>query len=371
MLTFKLPLCLPFLYETIVLKWKRKEYLQATSLPRLCLFVRTIMRRPDLAFKVKSLRIEATDTHHPMRSWDLRYGYTEEDIARVVNHLHAAKVDNVEQWMRALHNGSLKSWIPLLLVVVPDLQILHVHLALRRCQSRLSKLQTMVLLHPNPLLQKISSINCGMHLDELGFIGHCRCDGEVILAFLYLPLLQNLEACCKIRSLLRWPQEPPLASQLKVLAFRNSEVSMSAFERLLQATPNLESLHYSCWCIFQSNYDDIFDPPRMKTALLDVRRSLRHLSLSASFPTLPPTPGHHIGMGSLAGFESLESLEISLIGLLGYDAQAGADLIPLFPSSLKILTLLDDGRCRISGLKFQLAWRRTGSLCFAPLEVPW
>ena len=384
-------LCLPILYREIAFEWGWSTSYDRWNEPRPWLLVRTLMRRPDLALEVQGFLFATSDPtifSYPKPYIDVKMaGYDEDDVASAVSMAFAARIDDTRGWRAALDSNSLSAWIPLLLCCATGLRTLRIGSAFRskmRFANQILREHTLVPLKFDPTLQRLRSVQLGgirydpsrgSESHSVLAPNHCidrGCfDDEPVLDFLYLPAIESLEACCQLANSFEWPREPPRASHLKSLTMRNSEVPGSAFDKLLQSTPNLESLHYSCWFTGTPFYAvSIFDPPLIRGALQHVRKSLRHLSISASFALLYGVyPGQAEGIGSLLSLESLETLEISLIGLLGYLSPAMPDLTPKLPRSLKTLTLLDDGRSRISGHHSSV--RRTGDVVFAPGQVPW
>ncbi|KAI4144393.1 MAG: hypothetical protein LQ340_006660 [Diploschistes diacapsis] len=209
-----------------------------------------------------------------------------------------------------------------------------------------------------PFLRKLRSIQFGevSHfskdkdnlpsiVDPSCYTPSSRFDGAPILDCLYLPALESLEVCCQLAIAFAWPQEPPCASELKTLVLQHSKVPIKAFEQLLLATPNLETLHYSC-CYYGMPADEeaFYEPARMREALKAVSSSLRHLFLSTNYASFGGiTKEQRKGIGSLKGMRVLRTLKISLHGLVGFDFSAAEpDLGPMLPASLEQLTLLDD-----------------------------
>jgi hypothetical protein len=123
--------------EDVLYRWPRLEgHFQTKShntIRRLTSFARTLLRRPDLAYKVR--RLDIVTAEYDKDSSELYVKSDEEDNAtRVIQHIgqqSAQRSARVEDWQDRLWVGDGNAWAGLILALVPRLQYLDIALLTR------------------------------------------------------------------------------------------------------------------------------------------------------------------------------------------------------------------------------------------------
>ena len=147
------------------------------------------------------------------------------------------------------------------------------------------------------------------------------------------------------------------ASKLQSLKLPFCELDLDGLSMFLSVTPNLETLCYDRLCDLDPREPSkgpsrVYDLNKLGRALISVRGTLKHLSLSISYyastamePDYPNETCCVISSPfSFQQFQKLEYLEISFVVIFGYPQTSMASYSPhnLLPSSLRHLFLRDD-----------------------------
>jgi hypothetical protein len=179
-------------------------------------------------------------------------------------------------------------------------------------------------------------------------------DLSLLFAFLNAPLLVTLDI---VLPGVRLGQVPLLSTtSLKTLILRHSQFSPSSLAILLGATKTLERLQYDYDCdldaLYKSSYDCVNDWGNLREGLKSVARTLKHLSIALDFhywedykdDDWDPRNSWAIRgrLGDISFLEKLESLEVPLPILLGWDPADARALQEVLPKSLLQLGLRDD-----------------------------
>ena len=321
------------------------------------LLLRSVLVHPDLALKIRSLSFTTSDY---CRHWDLdRFNPLElakfnKGLQNLIRSIAQEIVIGdlwAEMWEEGLRDGRLHALLPVLLQYTQNLQTLQTQCTFE-CDWTLLKGMP----HERSGALKLSE--CSPLLPRLEKFSSCKiqhfnrhnCDPypydyhwPLLVRFLHLPSINSLSFGHIYFDKREPPVELPSASSLKTLILAESQISVEDLQKLLKATPYLEKLGYTSHAMF-TNAGEVFDPPRIGQSLELVQNTLRSLCLSAHFGLFwKVSTGLRKGIGSLQGLKKLETLEISLIAMLGLDCLHSPDLRLMFPQSLKCLSLLDDG----------------------------
>jgi hypothetical protein len=173
----------------------------------------------------------------------------------------------------------------------------------------------------------------------------------IMRTFLHAPLLKTVDVVLPLNLPL-----PLRASPLKTLILRHSGFSPASLGTLLAATITLEKLQYDYDCdldmLHRFQYNCVNDWGKLREGLKCVAGTLRHLSIALDFHFLEDYKdddwdpkgswGLRGRLGDITFLEKLESLEVPLPALLGWNPRGCPSLNEVLPTNLVALGLRDD-----------------------------
>ena len=349
---------LPHLYHTIRLMWKVDN--KPTKQPRITSLLRTIVARPDLAAAIKAIDFKATGytarTEGKLSSPKRIHSLIDDDVQAANHILSEAKVPERPKWDSALKEKDLDAIIALVLSQCTNIQFLSLGAYFLYANAFLPSLLAHAINPPRGAeltgLSKLEHVRLGVDMDEY------TCDSVFFLDFsmstslplFYLPTLKS----AYIMPPTTWrPFEwtlptPPRATQLSDLRLKRSRATAEVVAKMLDVCPNLHSFEYD----YRPNVGGKrLDCDVLIQALKNYESSLKHLRiclLPYSSNTLmtwefgeTEYQDGRIGDG-LKLFTALETLEVGLAVLLGWEAVSAMPLSDVLPKNLKTLTIRDD-----------------------------
>ena len=276
--------------------------------------------------------------------------------------------------------GNIDAFVALVLSQLPQLQTLHLDVnfftnnrfvglifkhalssnsqsSTRRCLSAFAHLRHVALISPP---------------SEQSLPGRACIDPDLLISLFYFPAIDILELfVSNHKSIFSWPNDNlPCASNLRALNLPECEVDEEGLRRVLSVTPKLERLSYHRKCDidppggFPAPYIDL---TKLGTALVQVRTTLQHLSLSIYFYAITALEVDDDEYHGIRGppflfesFDKLHYLEIPFVFLFGPHQAPFPGLENLLPRSVRHLYLRDD-----MGTSSYYEW--TASACLAKI----
>jgi hypothetical protein len=337
---------LPHLYHQIHLKWNAAT--SAPKQPRVTSLLRSVATDPERAAAVKALKLDATG--FTARKQD-RLSYpkkvfriTEDDLAAAGRAISAVKMPDRKRWEDAIKDQDLDAVIALIIGQCKDLQSLSLGAYFLHSNSFFSAMVQHVVQKSG--LQKLEHVSLGVDMQEYHQdVGFLKFDSQAVLPLLSLPNLRTahvllVNPTSEVASL-------PKAMALTELRLQRSRISGSHLTNLLSSTPKLTAFEYDyCPKIRQGLDCQVF-----MESLEPFHDTLKHLRVCVdpySVDTLVPFEFSvdEFVSGStgvcLKAFTALETLEISLVVLLGRFTSTAAPLSTVLPPNLQVLTIRDD-----------------------------
>ncbi|MCJ1345526.1 hypothetical protein MMC31_003733 [Peltigera leucophlebia] len=365
---------LPRLYEAVVLTWT----MELTGNDQIHFFVRSLLENQCLFTLVKHFRcigetdIKALDSmrsrsRSPGPFWEKGVTKTLEDdelVTKAIKIVYLAGLPLPLAWMDDLDLGNTEAFLALILSQLPQLRTLHLdahfitdnefidllfnHVSFpnnqssnrRHCLSIFANLHHVEIISPVPELELPTEVSI---------------NGTQVMSLFYLPAIETLDLfVLNRRDMFSWPTDnPPCASHLRTLNLPDCEIDEKGLKRVLAVTPKLKKLSYHRLSGIQPDkvFDQIpyLDLTILGKALVQVRTTLRHLSLSILFyakytQDVDDNP-HHGTIGppiSFKSFDKLEYLEIPFVILFGQFPSRFPGQENLLPQCLRHLCLRDD-----------------------------
>ncbi|MCJ1347110.1 hypothetical protein MMC31_005331 [Peltigera leucophlebia] len=329
-------LMLPRLYEDIRLTWT----MELTGNTQIHFFVQSLLKNSHLCALVKhfscvgepNMEVLYAD-RSPGTFWEEGVTKTLEDGKLVIKAKEVLFLENLPQplwWIDALEMGNVNTFVALLLSQVLQLRTLHLDAHFITDNELIGLLFKHVLSPKNQNfpLRGLSTALADLHHVEI----------MAPLPEEPLPTEGFVDAA---------HDNPPCASYLRTLNLPNCEVDEEGLERVLAVTPKLERLSYHRLSYidsaegYQTPHLDLTRPGK---ALVQVRATLRHLSLSILFSTWDDD--EYYGTNGppflFKSFDKLEYLEIPFVILFGKYPGPFSGLENLLPQFLRHLCLRDD-----------------------------
>ncbi len=273
----------PVLYSTIEIEFP--DFSQAAP-PPIPSLVGTILRRPELAARVRNLSLKGG---HP-NLWGggglhvPKLVARESDLLEAISFVERTGLSYPGTWSEELRGGSRDAYLAVLISQLPRLQRLHLDDGFF-VENDLKALVLRSILcdsHSDSSINGIPTTLNQLHTVTLKGENYRR-DRSIrntanALPFFYLPSLRKMSLFIEdpLVPILPWPTaEPPSASSLtslKVVSMRESHLG-----QLLAALPQLRSLSWQ-W-VFEPDFEDQFNSPiinldQLMSALAYVRETL-------------------------------------------------------------------------------------------------
>ncbi len=380
-------LTLPRLYEAIIFNWTTAS----SETPKILFFLRSLLEKPYLSALVKHFRCigrKKEGIRYAKRSpgtlWEEGEMKTLEDgelfkMAKDV--VLMADLPEPLLWIDAMEMGDIDVLVALILSQLPQLQTLHLDVnfltnnrfigfLFKHALSSNNQSSTRRCLSTFAHLRHVESIPA---LPEQSLPSRAFVDTDQFLSLFYFPAIEILDLFIPNQwAILSWPKDNlPCASNLRTLNLPGCEVDEEGLKRVLSMTPKLERLSYNWLCDidppgeFPAPYLDLTE---LGKALVQVRTTLRHLSLSILFyanTVLEMDDDRYYGINSppflFESFDKLEYLEIPFVILFGPHQARFPGLENLLPQFLRHLCLRDD-----MGTSTCYEW--TASACLAKIK---
>ncbi|KAF5247687.1 hypothetical protein FANTH_6310 [Fusarium anthophilum] len=352
----------PELYRDI--RWTYFHSQKATSKP-IHQLLSKILRRPQISGWVQKFAVNETGFGPKPRVGNV---FSSAELTLLRSLLDDTSIPDIDGWIDELREGSLETIIATILSQLREVRSLTLDVFFRHdddCayltdeQSRISQLFEQSVLAPEGL-----PINRFLHLKDLSwpseaFPGpHCflrRSELPTVMPAMFLPAIES--AALKVdqpgttqHDIFDRIQEVAQSSRLEVLKLRHSSINDRTLARILTFTPALKILDIE-FDRDMSCLDDTAAPGFHGTSLqaslatcLSSLESLRILChINDPLLEVPWSSFFTCPLGSLAAFEHLVNLEISLTLLLGSDKISSERLAEALPQSLMHLGIREDG----------------------------
>lgn len=342
----------PPLYSKLELYYDQEKY--STHHPITSL-IRTILRRPDLGPRVRSLSCSRGKCAKDTKS--LRIPVRETDLEEALSFVEKTGLAYRDTWKKKLRQGALDAFLAVLLTQLSRLRSLYLGHAFS-CKADLVTLVLRGMLfesHPERPIPGISSTT----LHQLQTVSIHRFiesaqNAESVLPFFYLPSIQSISAAIPNApiSAFPWPTpQPPSAPTLRVLYL--SYLREAHLGPLLAAAPRLHTLHWQ-WRFDPDVAVDASNSPTadldlIMSALTPLRDTLTELRITAfcaySTQAFIPLPLRVRGSMAplLTHFHQLRTLSLPLVFLTGFELPVRARaLAACLPRAIEELTLTDD-----------------------------
>lgn len=359
---------LPLLYRNIDWTWNKSEH--GSSHPPSHLLIRSIVESSTLGDLVRNVNIQAINFRIRDKLMLPAKGCKLDPFAlsNVDQAITDAELPHPKLWQDAIADGSIDATVAFFLTRLPNLRRLVIGPDFLTKNDFLT-MAFMHILTASPsasitrfeLLEHVN-LGAGIVFDQDWSHHSILYDINQYLPFFHLPKLQSAEMVMPdLRELpnrdnkyswpdvqpLIWPLEsPPCAVRLNSLRLRHSRASLSMLDSILEITPNLRTLEYDYWCEFGKS----LDCNKLAQSLTRVRDApLTNLVIGFS----PFCDGIDVSErgeemllsslgASLKTFTKLETLEISLAVLLGWDGDSSARLVDVLPQGLRRICFRDD-----------------------------
>ncbi|KAL8741323.1 MAG: hypothetical protein Q9190_006061, partial [Brigantiaea leucoxantha] len=363
----------PLLYGKISWSWRK----DMRKHPPIHLLIRAILNRPELAFLIKTLELRGSK---PRKKWRVRHWRGRHLMpagppisiweAEDKTCLDPKEVCKLERLFRSFHRGPTDLWDQSFSEVfskgVIDLfvAILLFQLSNLRCLILESDFQfdtsfvTDVLRHEmgsNPT-HGFHSLQTVIHSSDITSdfqVRHHGVDLDQVLPLLSAANIKSLDISLPPLEL-SWPRGETPISSITSLTLRHTGLMGEDLGQLLRATPSLQSLeyHFHYDVDFRRrpgrSHQDLFDCEQLDKSLTHVYNTLTKLILSIRFSSVQSDVdfGGFRGMKgrctSLRHLTKLETLEIPILMLFGWEPDPHIMMGDLLPSALQTLSLTDD-----------------------------
>lgn len=361
-------LTLPRLYEAIVFNWSTAS----SGTPKIHFFLRSLLETPCLSALVKHFRCIGGKNkgvryakQSPGTLWEEGATKTLEDgelVKMAKDVVHTADLPEPLLWIDALETGNIDAFVALILSQLPQLQTFHLDVDFITNNRFIGFLFKHALSSNNQSSAR-RCLSTFAHLRHVGFISalseqslpsRASLDTDQVMSLFYFPAIEILDLyILNHRALFSWPKDNlPCASNLRTLNLTDCEVDEEGLKMVLSVTPKLERLNYHRQCDidppggFPAPYLDL---TILGKALVQVRTTLRHLSLSILFyanTALEVDDDRYHGISNLPflfeSFDKLEYLEVPFVILFGPHQARFPGLENLMPQFLRHLCLRDD-----------------------------
>ncbi|PGH17918.1 hypothetical protein AJ79_00817 [Helicocarpus griseus UAMH5409] len=344
----------PFLYSHIQWIWDRSHN------PPIVPFLRTILRRPELALRVKSLILEGntlgSSAYHKNRHKYTKFPVNETDLDELIKCIKGMNVPYSALWIHEIRAGTMDAFVALLLFQLPRLKRLQLSESFTN-QSRLIGMVLRTRLCDEPKdsytpsfdqLQDVSSL----YFDPGFYIRHYTAARNTadVLPFFYLPSVERITAAIDNPTVFAWPAahapNPSRLASLDLAMIREGNLG-----HVLSVAKELKTLRWE-WFYredLQSGLvTDIIDLDQIAADLSHVRETLTDLTIEAESGTLESDLQPHVRIkGKFRAFSDLNALKRLkvplplLMGLSPFESKANC-LAETLPKGMESLTITDD-----------------------------
>ncbi|KAK2781625.1 hypothetical protein FQN52_001402 [Onygenales sp. PD_12] len=346
----------PLLYAHI--RWTYSN----SRAPPIIRFLRSILRRPQLAGFVKSLVLNgASFEKRPYHTSTLRsiskLPVIEADLDWLVERIKLIDVPYGDSWIQELRAGNINAFVALLLSQLPRLRCLHLDEIIVTQSLFLSMmLRTALCERPRAShlssfenLQDVTAVYFRLGLDIFNYGVVMKTAG--LLSLFYLPSVKHITASIHSPGIFAWPAtqrpNPTQLTSLNLTLIREGQLG-----QILSVTKGLKKFqwHWYYHPVLEDQYvTNKMDFDRLAADLSHVRETLMELTITASTDAatgdieLPPLPLK----GPFTAFKHLDALkhlELPLPLLMGFSIAEPriTRLAEALPKNIEYLTTTDD-----------------------------
>jgi hypothetical protein len=345
----------PFLYTQIQWTWTDSQN------PRIAQFLRTIVRRPELAGFVQVVILNG-GCFDPI-GWDYKkkcpkLPVTEVVLDELVKCIERIRIPNAEQWIQELRAGTMDAFVTLLLSQLPSLRRLY----LDKNFARESRLMGMLLRSALCKESQNSHLPSFTHLQDVSVVHpglglHIRRFTDVrnaadVLPLFYLPSVERIRTLVdNPAATFMWPRKyPPNPSKLASLDL--TMLREGPLGQVLSVTRGLRKLQWD-WYYREDLRDhsvtDIINLDQIAADLSHVQETLTDLTITAYTDLAEAAPEHpevrfRGSFKTFSGLHILKNLEVPIPFLLGFSPSEPnvVSLGEALPNNIEWLTLTDD-----------------------------
>ncbi|CAG8428421.1 unnamed protein product [Penicillium salamii] len=344
----------PFLYAHIQWTWTDSQH------PPIAQFLRTIIRRPDLATYVHNVVLNGDSfdkgTYDPGNERP-KIPVTEPVANELVELVAKINVPFAEEWIQKLRAGSMDAFTTLFISQLHDVKRLY----LDKNFNRETNLRGMMLRSALCEESTNSHLSSFARLEDVSADSPClhynirrqtqKRNAQDILPVFYLPSVKRIRALVDSPATFAWigrnPPNPRSLTTLDLTSLREKHLG-----QVLSVIPRLQKLewdwHYR-WDLRDDCVTDIIDLDRIAAGLSHVKETLTDLTITAgserSKDDLEDPDVQFSGSFKVfSGLQNLKLLQVPIPFLLGFSpSESKANHLPVaLPPSLEWLILTDD-----------------------------
>lgn len=344
----------PDLYANM--QWMSVSNRQATSI---ALFIRTIVRRPQLGHHVRTLTLMGVSPSPRSRNHDHLTPsiLDQEDLSKcVVNELLHVQVTSAKTWIELLQAGNMDAMVALLIAHVPNLTSLHLGPSFTTNNACFGLLLRSALCEPIthnlPTFTHLRTLNFNAGRFSHSTLSMRHQNAPNVLLFFYLPSIERIRISFDCPGDFTWPSprcEAPLSHTLRELDL-GCPFRAAYLGNTLSVTRNLKSLRWD-WhhggVTSPFGDDGVIDLGQIAAALSIVQETLEQLIITArcTFGANKQFP-HCTSRGSLqllAAFPSIKTLKVPIAFLMGWTRdEQHWNLWDVIPKTVESVIIMDD-----------------------------
>lgn len=220
------------------------------------LLLRSILERQELGRHVEKLSVQGVQSQTFWRAQYNEHPLTTHEFDLAGRLIHAAGLPS-EPWMEKLSTGDFNTCLALLILQLPNLQVMNLDLDRPLDRHMLPGLVGHALFAAPPLasLSKFDDLR-SVAFEDIGTGWDHKKDDEGTgdveshLALFYLPSIESIRVSLPQPRIFAWPcgKARPRASTLTTLCLNGTRLQPDRLDEILSATPNLIDLTYDFWC---------------------------------------------------------------------------------------------------------------------------
>ncbi|KAJ5455927.1 uncharacterized protein N7458_004191 [Penicillium daleae] len=341
----------PLLYSCVKFTWSKSHN------PAVPQFLRTIIRRPELAAYVKELILDGKDFDADMWAYkhqSPKLAVKEIDLQLLIECATGFNVSYRDEWIQELQSGTMDAFVALLLSQLSTLTSLYLgenFCRESRCVGhilRSSLCEKSDSFHSFQHLRDVSTLYPSIGLDQRRY-RTARNTADVLPLF-YLPTVEQIRVFIDNPVIFEWPAVFTPSAQ-SLLSLDLTMIREGNLGKLLSVTPKLESLKWDWYYrpdLRDDSVTDIINLDQLAADLALVRENLTSLSITAGADVsraepAPPEVYFKGPFSVFSGLDKLKTLEVPIPFLFGFSRSDSniLGLEKLLPKSLEWLSLTD------------------------------
>lgn len=349
---------IPLIYHTICLTWRDPEITKIEQQPRIECFFRTVVTKPHLANAVKVIDFMTKGFVDP--EWEpvsgMRVPMLDKDLPRrAVKTLSSLDIRDLNKWEQALADQKLDVVIASTFAHLPNITRVRLGISLLvACNSSIAFLPIIFSHMVKHGFKKLQEVCLGVDIDEyLSTFSQLNInDRSMFLPFFYCNSLRELRVMLpNITTFIPLASTAlPHATNLTELRLQRTRADANTIAQILAVCPSIITLEYDYAQTIK------LDPPLDVNVFVEALGSLKKLQhlkfiLTPQGPTNSwpeyskrTSPKGMVG-GSLIDLVALKNLDISLMLLLGWDADEAPPISDVVPSWLQSFRIQNDCSC--------------------------